>query len=105
MEPSLVHPILAGVTSHIVSAVLSALAHAASSGITSLANWAIGGLTHAAVATTAVNLHSWFEGPWRAMLTVASLAALPLFFAGVLESLAHGEGVAGLGRVLGRLIL
>jgi len=39
------------------------------------------------------------------MLTVASLAALPLFLAGVLESLSHSEGVGGLGRVLGRLVL
>jgi hypothetical protein len=98
-------PILAGITSSVVSAVLSAIAHAISSGIASLASWAIGGLAHAATATTAVNLGTWFQGPWRAMLTVASLAALPLFFAGVLESLVHGEGVAGLGRVLGRLAL
>jgi len=99
------HPLLAGIASSIASAILSALAHAIGSGVTSLAAWAIGGLTHAATATTAVNLSSWFLGPWRAMLTVASLAALPLFLAGVLESLAHGEGVAGLGRVLGRLML
>ncbi len=105
MSSLLAHPLLAGITSSIVSAVLSAIAHAARSGITSLASWAIGGLTHAAVSTTAVNLHSWFEGPWRAMLTVASLAALPLFLAGVLESLSHGEGVGGLARVLGRLVL
>jgi len=98
-------PLLAGITSSVVSAVLSAIAHAISSGIASLASWAIGGLAHAATATTAVNLGTWFQGPWRAMLTVASLAALPLFFAGVLESLVHGEGVAGLGRVLGRLAL
>ena len=99
------HPLLAGIASSIASAILSAFAHAIGSGVTSLAAWAIGGLTHAATATTAVNLSSWFQGPWRAMLTVASLAALPLFLAGVLESLAHGEGVAGLGRVLGRLML
>src|SRR5487761_739376 len=76
-------PLLAGITSSVVSAVLSAIAHAISSGIASLASWAIGGLAHAATATTAVNLGTWFQGPWRAMLTVASLAALPLFFAGV----------------------
>jgi type IV secretion system protein TrbL len=99
------HPDLAGITSSVVSGILSAVAHAIGSGITSLTAWAIGGVTHAAVATTEVNLHSWFQGPWRAMLTVASLAALPLLLAGVLESLAHGEGVGGLGRVLGRLAL
>jgi type IV secretion system protein TrbL len=98
-------PVLAGITSSIVSAVLSAIAHAISSGIASLASWAIGGLAHAASATTAVNLGSWFQGPWRAMLTVASLAALPLFIVGILEVLAHGEGVGGLLRVLGRLVL
>jgi hypothetical protein len=99
------HELLAGIASSIASAILSAFAHAMSSGITSLAAWAIGGLAHAATATTAVNLSSWFQGPWRAMLTVAGLAALPLFLAGVLESLAHGEGVAGLAGVVGRLML
>src|SRR5579863_3621673 len=97
--------LVASIVGSIVSAVLSAIARAISSGITSLATWAIGGLAHATVATTAVNLDTWFQGPWRAMLTVAGLVALPLFLAGVLESLAHGEGVAGIARVLGRLLL
>jgi type IV secretion system protein TrbL len=99
------HVLLAGIVTSIVSAVLSAIAHAIGSGIVSLADWAIGGLAHAVSATTSVQLGSWFEGPWRAMLAVAALAALPLFFAGVLECLLHGEGLTGLSKVLGRLAL
>ena len=100
------HPVslLGGIVTSVVSSVLSSLARGFTSGITSLASWAIGGLAHAASATTAINLDSWFQGPWRAMTTVALLAAIPLFLAGVLDSLIHGEGVAGLGRVVGRLL-
>jgi len=97
-------PLLAGIVTSVVSSVLSALARGFTSGITSLASWAIGGLAHAASATTAINLNTWFQGPWRAMTAVAVLAAVPLFLAGVLESLVHGEGVGGLGRVVGRLL-
>lgn len=39
------------------------------------------------------------------MIAVAVLAAVPLFLAGVLDSLLHGEGVGGLFRVVGRLLL
>ena len=98
-------PLLAGIVTSVVSSVLSALARGFTSGITSLASWAIGGLAHAASATTAINLNTWFQGPWRAMIAVAVLAAVPLFLAGVLDSLLHGEGVAGLFRVVGRLLL
>ena len=97
--------LLGGIGSSIARALLSAFAHAIGSGIGSLAAWAIGGLAHAASVTTAINLDSWFQGPWRAMLTVGTLVAIPLFLAGILDSLAHGEGVAGLGRVVGRLLI
>jgi len=97
--------LLGGIGTSIARALLSAFAHAIGSGIGSLAAWAIGGLAHAASVTTAINLDSWFQGPWRAMLTVGTLVAIPLFLAGILDSLAHGEGVAGLGRVVGRLLV
>ncbi|HTW98574.1 MAG TPA: hypothetical protein VMD59_07345, partial [Acidimicrobiales bacterium] len=96
---------MASIVSSVVSAVLQAIAHAIGSGIVSLADWAIGGLAGAVSATTSVQLDSWFQGPWRAMLSVAAIAALPLFLAGVIECLAHGEGVGGLVKVIGRLAL
>jgi hypothetical protein len=97
--------LVGGIGSSIARALLSAFAHAIGSGISSLAAWALSGLAHAASATTAINLDGWFQGPWRAMLTVGTLVAIPLFLAGILDSLAHGEGVAGLGRVVGRLLV
>lgn len=97
--------VLAGIVSSVVSAVLKAITHGLSSGIVSLADWAIGGLAHAVGASTSVQLDTWFEGPWRAMLAVAGIAALPLFFVGIIECLVRSEGVAGLLKVLGRLAL
>ena len=93
------------IASSIAGALLSGFAHAIGSGISDLAAWAIGGVAHAASATTAINLSTWFQGPWRAMLAVGSLVAIPLFIAGVVDTLAHGEGVAGIGRVIGRLLV
>lgn len=96
--------VVGSVGSALAGAVVVAVAHALASGLAKLAAWALGGLTHAATATTAVGFGTWFAGPWRAMLDVAGLAAVPFFFAGVIQVLARGEGPAGLARLLGRLL-
>jgi type IV secretion system protein TrbL len=88
----------------VARAVLSAMAHAISAGVVSLAAWAIGGLTHAATATSAVTLDTWFKGPWRAMVSVAGLVAIPLFLIGVVSALLRGEGAGAMAKVLGRLL-
>src|SRR5437016_11642928 len=97
-------PLTNALSSGVANAIVGALVRAIATGTASLAAWALGGLTHAAVASTEVRLDTWFQGPWRAMLAVGALAALPLFFVGVLSVLAHGEGPGGLGRLLGRTL-
>lgn len=97
-------PSAGSIAADVVKDVLNALAHAFTQGIASVAAWAIGGLAHAATSTTAVTLNTWFQGPWRAMLAVAGIVAIPLFFAGVLAVLVRGEGPGGLASVLGRLL-
>lgn len=97
-------PTPSSIAAAVVKDLLGAIAHAFTQGIASVAAWAIGGLTHAATSTTSITLDTWFRGPWRAMLAVAGIVAIPLFFAGVLSVLVRGEGPGGLARVLGRLL-
>lgn len=97
-------PTPSSIAAAVVKDLLGAIAHAFTHGIASVAAWAIGGLTHAATSTTSITLDTWFRGPWRAMLAVAGIVAIPLFFAGVLSVLVRGEGPGGLARVLGRLL-
>lgn len=97
-------PSASSIAADVVRDLLGALARALDAGIVSVAAWAIGGLTHAATATTTVTLDTWFRGPWRAMVSVAAIVAVPLFFIAVLSVLLRGEGPAGLARVLGRLL-
>lgn len=93
-------PFVGSIGAGIVSAVTSAIG----SGIVSLSAWALGGLTHAATATTTPQLSTWFQGPWRAMLAVGAVVAVPLFLVGVLSALVRGGGPSGVARVLGRLL-
>jgi hypothetical protein len=47
------------------------------------------------VATTQVSLTGWFDAPWRAMIAVAGVLAIPILLAGVLtEALAGRPGTA-----------
>jgi hypothetical protein len=48
-------------------------------------------LSDALLATTAVPLGASFEGPWRAMLAVAALFALPILLAGVTTEVLAGR--------------
>jgi hypothetical protein len=50
--------------------VVSWFGQATSSGIGSFASLAIGGVIHAMESTTNPDFSSWFEGPWRAMLSL-----------------------------------
>ena len=61
---------------------MSAISSALTGGVQSLGSWAFEQMTSALVATTQVNLGGWFDGPWRAMLAVAGLLALPILLAG-----------------------
>lgn len=97
-------PSASQIAGDVVKDVLNAIAHAIASGIVSVAAWAIGGLAHAATATTGITLDTWFQGPWRAMLSVAGIVAVPLFLVGVVSALVRGEGPGGMARVLGRLL-
>jgi hypothetical protein len=78
-----------------IPAILSAIGHVFTSGAQSVASWAFTEMTQALVATTQVDLSGWFVAPWRAMIAVAGVLAVPILLAGVItESLAGRPGVA-----------
>jgi hypothetical protein len=78
-----------------VPAILSALGHVFTAGAQSVASWAFAQMTQALVATTQVGLSGWFVAPWRAMIAVAGVLAVPILLAGVItETLAGRPGVA-----------
>src|SRR5438270_9260455 len=75
----------------IVGALLSAVARAVTGGVQSLGSWAFARMTDALVATTQVHLDGWFTGPWRAMLAVAGVFALPILLVGVATEVVAGR--------------
>jgi hypothetical protein len=78
-----------------IPGILSAIGHVFTSGAQSVATWAFSEMTQALVATTQVDLTGWFTAPWRAMITVAGVLAIPILLAGVMsETLAGRPGVA-----------
>ncbi len=88
-------------TPHInpVGTVLSALGKVLASGVQSVAAWAFDGMTHALLATTNVNLlGSWFDGPWRAMITVAAVLSVPVLLFGVISEVMAGRPAGALRR-------
>ena len=79
----------------IVGSLLSAIGRALTGGVQSLTSSMFSHMVSALVATTSVRLDGWFTGPWRAMLAVAAVFALPLLLAGVAqEALAGRPGQA-----------
>ena len=76
---------------NIVGSLLSAIGHALTGGVQSLASSMFGHMVSALVATTNVQLDGWFTGPWRAMLAVAAVFALPLLLAGVAQEVLAGR--------------
>jgi len=75
----------------IVGTLLSAIARAVTGGVQSLGSWAFTRMTDALVATTQVHLDGWFAGPWRAMLAVGALFALPILLVGVTSEVLAGR--------------
>ncbi|HVV77951.1 MAG TPA: hypothetical protein VHC43_18190 [Mycobacteriales bacterium] len=78
-----------------IPGILSAIGHVFTAGAQSIAAWAFTQMTEALVATTQVDLTGWFVAPWRAMLTVAGVLAIPIVLAGIVtEALAGRPGLA-----------
>src|SRR3954452_18191114 len=82
----------------LVGALLGAIARAFTSGIQSLGSWTFEHMTNALVATTQVHLGGWFDGPWRAMLAVAGMLALPVLLCGVASEVLAGRPGAAVRR-------
>jgi hypothetical protein len=77
------------------NAILAAIGHVFTSGAQSMATWAFNEMTQALLATTQVSLTGWFDAPWRAMIAVAGVLAVPILLAGVAtETLAGRPGTA-----------
>jgi hypothetical protein len=73
---------------------LHALGNAILSGIAHLAAWAIAGVIHAVVATTQVDpatVMALGAGPWRAMLTIAGMVAVPILIVSVTQAALRAE--------------
>lgn len=75
--------------------------HAISQGIGEFASWALGGVIHAMAATTTPDFTSWFNGPWRATLTVVAWLSVPILFIGVGTAALRGDLTSVLKRGLG----
>ena len=74
-----------------VGALVSALSRAVTGGAQSLASAMFAHMTDALVATTQVRLDGWFTGPWRAMVAVAGMLALPILLCGVAQEVLAGR--------------
>lgn len=81
-----------------VGSLLGALAGALTAGVQALGSWAFDHMTTALVATTQVRLDGWFSGPWRAMVAVAGMLALPILLAGVASEVLAGRPSGALRR-------
>jgi len=81
-----------------VGALLAAIGHAVTAGVQSLGSWTFAHMTDALVATTQVRLDGWFDGPWRAMLAVAAVFAVPILLCGVVSEVLAGRPGGALRR-------
>ena len=75
----------------IVGSLLSAIGRALTGGVQSLASSMFAHMTDALVATTSVHLDGWFTGPWRAMVAVAAVFAVPILLIGVATEVLAGR--------------
>ena len=82
----------------LVGSLLSAIGRVFTAGAQSLASWAFDRMTSALLATTQVHLDGWFTGPWRAMLAVAAVLALPILLLGVATEVVAGRPASALRR-------
>jgi hypothetical protein len=96
--------VTASIGSDIADAILHALGSAVLSGLAHLAAWAIAGVVHAVVATTSVDPATVMApgaGPWRAMVTVAAVVAVPILLVAVAQAALRGEPAEMARRGLG----
>ena len=75
----------------LAGAVASAIGRLVSGAVHSFASWAFAQLSDALLATTSVPLGSSFDAPWRAMLTVSAMLAVPILLAGVAHEVLQGR--------------
>jgi hypothetical protein len=75
----------------LAAAVASALGRLVSGAVHSFAAWAFAQLSDALLATTSVPLGHSFDAPWRAMLTVSAMLAVPILLAGVAHEVLQGR--------------
>jgi hypothetical protein len=85
-------------TPDIAGAIVSAFSRVLAAGVQQIAAWAFDGMTKALLATTQVNLGGWFDAPWRAMLAVAAVLALPVLLVGVGAEVIAGRPAAAVRR-------
>lgn len=75
----------------LVGSLTRALTGVVSGAVHSFASWIFAELSDALLATTAVPLGASFDAPWRAMVAVAGLFALPILLAGVTTEVLAGR--------------
>lgn len=75
----------------LVGSLTRALTGLVSGAVHSFASWIFAELSDALLATTAVPLGASFDAPWRAMVAVAGLFALPILLAGVTTEVLAGR--------------
>ena len=75
----------------IVGGLTGALGKLVSDGVHGFASYVFAQLSKALLATTAVPLGSSFDAPWRAMVAVAALFALPILLIGVTSEILAGR--------------
>jgi len=71
--------------------IVQALGAAMTAGIRNLASTMFAHMSTALVATTQVRLDGWFTGPWRAMIAVAAVFAVPILLVGVASEVLAGR--------------
>lgn len=91
--PSLPHIDLAG---SLVSAITKLITNA----VQGFGSWAFAQLSRALLATTEVPLGASFDGPWRAMLAVSALVAVPILLLGTISEVLAGRPSQALRRGL-----
>jgi len=79
-----------------IGALLSPIGAAFTAGLRDLAGWMFGHMTAALQATTEVHLDGWFTGPWRAMIAVAAVFAVPILLVGVTGEILAGRPTGAL---------
>ncbi|MCW2594130.1 MAG: hypothetical protein JWP39_18 [Jatrophihabitans sp.] len=75
----------------LANAMAAAFGRVVSGAVHAFAAWAFSMLSDALLASSSVPLGQSFDAPWRAMLAVAALLALPIMLAGVAHEVLQGR--------------